>query len=183
MQSTEVKKQLAIDQHSLQAIQFAERYRNLNQDAYRSCFAYSRRRLSVLLESYLPDRADGLTLLDVGCGTGHHMASMRERGFEVAGVDGSEEMLDQARANNPDADIQQSDVESIPFPDSSFDFILCIEVLRYLPRSAKCIREMARVLKPGGVCLATATPLLNLNGYWMINRLSNLVRIRNLTRL
>src|SRR5262249_15678541 len=147
------------------------------------CFAYSRRRLSVLLESYLPDRADGLTLLDVGCGTGHHMASMRERGFEVAGVDGSEEMLDQARANNPDADIQQSDVESIPFPDSSFGLIWGMGGVGYRPRSAPCIREMARVLRPGGVCLATATPVLSLNGYWVINRVSNLVSISNLVRL
>jgi ubiquinone/menaquinone biosynthesis C-methylase UbiE len=183
MQSTEIQKQLAIDQHSVQAAQFAERYGSLNEEAYRSCFAYSRKRLSALLDSCLPERGDGLRLLDVGCGTGHHMASLAGKGFEVSGLDGSEEMLEQARANNPGADIRQADVEAIPFADASFDFILCIEVLRYLPDSSRCIREMARVLRPGGVCLATAAPLLNLNGYWLVNRIANLVGIGDLVRL
>jgi len=183
MSSSEIQKQLAIDQHSQQASEFAERYRELNESAYRSCFAYSRKRLSVLLDSYLPEHADSLRLLDVGCGTGHHMASLRERGFEVAGVDGSAEMLDQARANNPGSEIRQADVESLPFEDGSFDFVLCIEVLRYLPDPEPCIREMARVLKPGGVCLATAAPKLNLNGYFLVNRIANLRRVGNLVQL
>ncbi|MEK6320329.1 MAG: class I SAM-dependent methyltransferase [Acidobacteriota bacterium] len=183
MSSTEIQKQLAIDQHSEQAAQFAERYRELNENAYRSCFAYSRKRLAGLLDSYLPLQGNGLRLLDVGCGTGHHMVSLREQGFKVAGVDGSAEMLDQARANNPGSEIRQADVESIPFDDASFDFVLCIEVLRYLPDSEPCIREMARVLKPGGVCLATAAPVLNLNGYWLVNRLANLIRVGDLVRL
>jgi ubiquinone/menaquinone biosynthesis C-methylase UbiE len=111
------------------------------------------------------------------------MASLRARGFEVAGLDGSEEMLQQARANNPGADIRQADVEDIPYADGSFDFVLCIEVLRYLPDSSRCIREIGRVLKPGGVCLATAAPVLNLNGYWLVNRIANMVEVSNLVRL
>jgi ubiquinone/menaquinone biosynthesis C-methylase UbiE len=183
MQSTEIQKQLAIDQHSIQATEFAERYRELGEDSYQSCFTYSRKRLAVLLDPELPARGDGLRLLDVGCGTGHHMASLRERGFDVAGVDGSPEMLEQARANNPDAEIKLSDVESLPFPDASFDFILCIEVLRYLPSAVQCVREMSRVLKPGGICLTTAAPIMNLNGYWIVNRLANLTRVGDLVRL
>jgi len=183
MSSSEIQKQLAIDQHSIQADEFARRYRELEEDGYRSCFAYSRKRLSDLLDSYLPTQGGGLRLLDVGCGTGHHMASLRERGFEVAGIDGSGEMLDQARANNPGSDIRMADVEALPFADQSFDLVLCVEVLRYLPNSSRCISELARVLKPGGVCLATAAPILNLNGYWLVNRAANLVRIGDLVRL
>lgn len=183
MLSTDFQKRLAIEQHSVQAIEFAERYRKLNEDAYRSCFAYSRKRLSSLLDSYIPRQGGGLRVLDVGCGTGHHLADLGERGFAIAGVDGSEEMLSQALANNPGADIRLADVETLPFADASFDLILCIEVLRYLPSSTKCIGEMARVLKPGGVCLATATPILNLNGYWLVNRIANLMRVGDLVRL
>jgi len=183
MSSSEIQKQLAIDQHSIQADEFARRYRELEEDGYRSCFAYSRKRLADLLDSYLPKQGGGLSLLDVGCGTGHHMASLRERGFEVAGVDGSGEMLDQARANNPGAEIRLADVEALPFADQSFDLVLCVEVLRYLPDSSRCIAELARVLKPGGICLATAAPILNLNGYWLVNRAANLVRIGDLVRL
>ena len=179
----ELQKQRAIDTHSLQAGEFAESYQELEQDAFRTCFTYSRRRLEQFLERYLPARGDGLKLLDVGCGTGHYMASLRDRGFTVAGVDGSEGMLEHARTNNPGADIRHSDVEELPFASESFDFVICIEVLRYLPHLTRAVREMGRVLKPGGVCLATAAPVLNLNGYYVINRVANMMPVGNLVRL
>jgi len=92
-------------------------------------------------------------------------------------------MLEQARVNNPGSEIRQADVESLPFNDRSFDFVLCIEVLRYLPDPEPCIREMARVLKPGGVCLATAAPTLSLNGYFLVNRIVNRRKVGNLVQL
>jgi ubiquinone/menaquinone biosynthesis C-methylase UbiE len=183
MESIELQKQLAIDQHSRQAQEFSERYNALNDDAYNSCFTYSRRRLDLMLDQFMPARGDGLRLLDLGCGTGYHMARYSKRGFELAGVDGSEEMLKEARAANPGVEFRQSDVDQIPYADNSFDFILCIEVLRYLPDPSRSIREMARVLRPGGVCLVTAAPLLNSNGYWFVNRFANLFPAGNLVRL
>lgn len=183
MKAEETQKQLAIDLHSLQAEEFAGRYRDFSVDVYQSCFTYSRSRLEALLSRYLPARGDGMQLLDVGCGTGHHMAALRERGFHVSGVDGSPDMLEQARANNPGMDVRQSDVETLPFADASFDIVLCVEVLRYLPNFTRCVHEMARVLKPGGMCLATAAPRFNLNGYWLINRLAHAMPVGNLVRL
>jgi ubiquinone/menaquinone biosynthesis C-methylase UbiE len=183
VEGTAYQKQLAIDQHSLQADDFSSRYEALGGDPYRSCFTYSRKQLDRWLDRLLPEQAGGLRLLDVGCGTGHHMARLARRGFEVAGVDGSEDMLKHARANNPGAEIRRADVEQLPFADASFDYIVCIEVLRYLPDSSRALREMARVLRPGGVCLATAAPLLSLNGYFLINRIVNVVPVGRLVRL
>lgn len=176
-------KQSAVAEHSRTAAAFAERYSRLNVDPYESCFAYSRHRLQKLMERLLPERREGLRLLDVGCGTGHHMAQLRRRGFDVAGADGSPEMIALAQASNPGVVIRQADVEALPFPSGEFDVVVCIEVLRYLPGLSECLREMARVLKPGGFCLATATPVLNLNGYWLINRLASRFRMPGLTRL
>lgn len=176
-------KQSAVAEHSLQATAFADRYSRLNVDPYESCFAYSRHRLWKIMQRLLPERGVGLRLLDVGCGTGHHMALLRQRGFDVVGLDGSEEMIAIARANNPGATIRQGDVEALPFPSGGFDVVLCVEVLRYLPDPAGCLLEMARVLKPGGMCLATATPVLNLNGYWLINRLTSRFGLRGFTNL
>jgi len=177
----EAQKRLAIDQHSRQADQFADRYKG--SGCYSTCFQYSRRRLDPLLDRYIPLRGHGLTLLDVGCGTGNHVARYIGRGFDAAGIDGSAKMLEHARAANPSAILELADVERIPFADASFDFVLCVEVLRYLPDAAPCIREMARVLKPGGTCLATATPILNLNGYSAINRIASRIPVSDLTRL
>ncbi|HEY6331673.1 MAG TPA: hypothetical protein VI756_20270, partial [Blastocatellia bacterium] len=56
-------------------------------------------------------------------------------------------------------------------------------VLRYLPDPNKCVKEMARVLKTGGSCVTTAAPVLNSNGYWLINRAASSVRIGNLVQL
>jgi ubiquinone/menaquinone biosynthesis C-methylase UbiE len=111
------------------------------------------------------------------------MAELRARGFEVTGVDGSGEMLEHARANNPEAELHEADVQELPIPDQSFDYILCIEVLRYLSEPQRCVAEMARVLRPGGVVLATATPRFNLNGYALVNRVALALPQRRLTRL
>lgn len=183
MATEQIQKQRAIETHSQQAEEFADSYRAFEQDAYQNCFLYSRRRLEAALAPHLPERGAGKRLLDVGCGTGHHLAALRRRGYEVAGVDGSEGMLEHARANNPGVDIRQSDVESLPFADGSFDYVICIEVLRYLPDFRRCASEMARVLRPGGVCLATAAPLFNANGYFLINRMASLVKVGGLVPL
>jgi SAM-dependent methyltransferase len=104
-------------------------------------------------------------------------------GFAVVGVDGSAEMLAHARAANPDVPLQRADLQNLPFPNATFDVVLSIEVLRYLPEPALALREMARVLRPGGVLVATAAPLFNLNGYWVVNRLVCALPIRGFTRL
>jgi ubiquinone/menaquinone biosynthesis C-methylase UbiE len=74
-------------------------------------------------------------------------------------------------------------VQELPFADGSFDLVTSIEVLRYLPDPTRSIAEMARVLRPGGLCLATAAPLLSLNGYALVNRVALALPIGNLTRL
>ena len=183
MEQSEISKQHAIAVHSQQAEEFASSYTEMDASAYGTCFTYSRKRLDRWLDTFLPARGDGLRLLDVGCGTGHHMARLRQRGYSVAGVDGSDEMLEHARTNNPGVTIEKSDVEHIPFGDGEFDFVLCVEVLRYLPDMSNCVREMARVLKRGGTCVTTAAPLLNSNGYWLINRAASTFRIGNLVQL
>jgi ubiquinone/menaquinone biosynthesis C-methylase UbiE len=179
----EDQKKRAIKTHSQQAGDFASFYRELDEDPYQNCFVYSRKRLNALLEQCLPRRGDGLRLLDVGCGTGHHLARLRRRGFDVAGVDGSGEMLERARLNNPGVDLRLADVERLPFQDARFDYVISVEVLRYLPKPGPSLREMARVLKPGGRCLATAAPQLSLNGYWLINQLTSRVKVGDMTRL
>lgn len=161
----------AVRVHSEQAALFRDRYEALAGDPYLSCFAYTRHRLQRELERRLPV-APGARLLDLGCGTGHHLAWARARGYSGSGTDGSEAMLLEARRLNPEAEIRLAPVDSVPFGDGTFDAVLCVEVLRYLPDVRPCVREIARVLKPGGVALVTASPLFNLSGYPLVNRLA-----------
>jgi ubiquinone/menaquinone biosynthesis C-methylase UbiE len=178
--STEQGKR-AVEVHSEQAGLFAERYDQ--EDPYSSVFAYSRKRLDGLLDEYLPPTDAGLRLLDVGCGTGHQLLRWSSYGYKVAGVDGSAEMLVHARENNPDAELREADARKLPFEDASFDRVTSIEVLRYLPDPERSIEEMARVLRPGGMCLGTAAPLFALNGYALVNRVALALPVGNLTRL
>jgi ubiquinone/menaquinone biosynthesis C-methylase UbiE len=173
----------AIRVHSEQARLFRDRYDALLADPYASCFAYSRHRLQIQLDRRLPAASPGPRLLDLGCGTGHYLRWARERGYQVAGTDGSEAMLAEARRLNPAADLRLAPAEALPFPDASFDAVLCIEVLRYLPRIDPCLREMSRVLRPGGLCLATGSPLLNLNSFPLLNRLGEHVPALRTVRL
>jgi ubiquinone/menaquinone biosynthesis C-methylase UbiE len=180
MVSTEIQKQRAIATHSEQATLFASRYEVIQQDPYQDCFVYSRKRLNEWLDRFLPVRGDGKTMLDVGCGTGYHLARYRARGFQLTGVDGSAEMLRQARAHNPDIEFHQAEVARLALPDAAFDFALCIEVLRYLPDIAPCLREIHRTLKAGGVALVTAAPLWQANFYPPVNRLATALGTKSL---
>ena len=126
----------------------------------------------LLLESLLPAPAAPTRLLDVGCGTGHHLLRLLARGYRGAGVDGSAAMLAQARSLGTGiALLAQADVARLPIASATQDVVLCVEVLRYLPDTAPLLHEIARVLRPGGTCLVTAVPRLSLNGYPLVNRL------------
>ena len=173
----------AIELHTQWADAYADRYARAATAPYESCFAYGRYLLNDMVTRYLPADGSGLRLLDVGCGTGHQMAMLRERGYDVAGVDASEKMLEHAKANNPGAEIHCTDVAELPFATASFDYVICLEVLRHLSNSTPAVAEIARVLKPGGVALATAAPLFNLNAYWLVNRITSKIRIGNFRQL
>lgn len=183
MAIAEIQKQRAIDTHSEQARLFASRYEVIRQDPYQNCFVYSRKRLNEWLDKFLPARGDGLQMLDVGCGTGYHLERYRMRGFALTGVDGSGDMLQQARAVNPDITFHQSDVDRLPVADGAFDMALCIEVLRYLPDIQPCVREIHRALRTGGTAFVTAAPPLQANAYPPINWLATALQLKSLTAL
>lgn len=174
-------KTLAVETHSRQADEFARSY--TIHDPYLDCFNYSRYRLDGLFERLLPKPSGDHSLLDVGCGTGHHLQRYAALGYRVAGVDGSEEMLRHAQTNNPGVDLRHCDVEFLPFADASFDVVVAIEVFRYLPDLTRTVAEIHRVLKPGGVCLVTASPLLSLNGYPIVNRVAAAIPMGGFVRL
>jgi ubiquinone/menaquinone biosynthesis C-methylase UbiE len=178
------QEQLAIEAHSAVATQFAQRYTGLEGDPFQNCFLYSRLRLDRWLSRYVPFAGDGLRILDAGCGPGHYSAALHERGFCVTGIDGSAEMLAIARASSPGVEFTVADLtQYLPLPNGSFDYIVCIEVLRYLPSVNRVLSELARILRPGGVCLITAMPLFNANGYWFVNRAAGFLGTKKISPL
>ncbi len=104
------------------------------------------------LSSTMVGAAQG-RLLDVGCGTGNLCRELGRRypQAEIVGVDASLTMLKRARTKVPSTQLLQADLSRpLPFPDDSFDGIVCSNVLYTLDRPGEALKELRRVLKPGG---------------------------------
>lgn len=97
---------------------------------------------------------DGQRVLDVGCGDGTLAVLFARQGAKVTGIDADPAMLDAARAHaetvGAELALRQGRTEALPFPDASFDVVIAVTVLCFVPEAARAVREMARVLRPGG---------------------------------
>jgi demethylmenaquinone methyltransferase/2-methoxy-6-polyprenyl-1,4-benzoquinol methylase len=98
------------------------------------------------------DVAPGARVLDVACGTGLvSRALVRRYGCSVVGLDQSPEMLSRARALvGPGVELVQGEAERLPFEDGAFDALTFTYLLRYVDDPAATMRELARVVRPGG---------------------------------
>jgi ubiquinone/menaquinone biosynthesis C-methylase UbiE len=101
--------------------------------------------------------APGSLVADVGTGTGFLAEAALDAGARVIGIDASEGMLSQARARfaGREFEARRGDVDALPLEDAQADAVLANMVLHHAPDPAGAIREMARVLKPGGTLVIT----------------------------
>ena len=97
--------------------------------------------------------APGQRVLDVACGTGAVARAAAERTGETGatvGLDLNEAMIAVARRVRPDLEWRQGDAAALPFPDASFDAVLCQAALMFFPDVEQAMQEMARVVRPEG---------------------------------
>jgi ubiquinone/menaquinone biosynthesis C-methylase UbiE len=92
-----------------------------------------------------------LNILDVGCGTGANLEMLSEFG-QVEGVDISGEALTFCRERGLE-NVKQGEAEALPFADSSFDLVTGLDVVEHLDDDLAGLKEMRRVLRPGGHAL------------------------------
>ncbi|RII14687.1 Demethylmenaquinone methyltransferase [Streptomyces sp. YIM 130001] len=88
--------------------------------------------------------------LDAACGTGRVAALLGNLGHEVVGVDASPEMLALARRRVPRGTFWRGTLQGFPVDDASVDLVTCSLALTHVPQLEPVLREMARVLRPGG---------------------------------
>lgn len=107
----------------------------------------------------------GTTLLDVGCGTGQHLAHLRKH-FKVEGIDLDPDMLSLAAERLPGVQLHQGDMRKFDL-GRTFDVVVClfssIGYTRSLQGLREAVRTMARHLKPGGLLIVE--PWLTPDGY------------------
>ena len=92
-------------------------------------------------------------VLDVACGTGvvaRHAADRLAGSGSVTGVDLNPAMLEVAARVRPDLDWREGDAAALPFPDDSFDVVVCQSAMMFFPDVTGALREMGRVTRPGG---------------------------------
>ncbi len=93
------------------------------------------------------------TVADLGCGTGALAFELSRHVSRVIGVDNTPAMLDAARqrtADRKNIELRQGDIESLPIEDGECDAAMLVLVLTYLAEPENALREMARVIRPGG---------------------------------
>ncbi len=110
-------------------------------------------------EWHIPAAADfassgGKKVLEIGCGLGTDGAQFARAGADYTGVDLTEAAIDLARRRFELFDLagnfRTADAESLDFPDASFDFVYSHGVLHHTPDTERAVREIHRVLRPGG---------------------------------
>ncbi len=129
-----------------------------------------------ILGLYAGDR-----LLDIGCGFGRHSYEALRRGADVVSSDFAygellevNDTISAMRQHDelPDGVAALScngDVTSLPFPDGAFDHVIASEVLEHIEHDVEALRELVRVLRPGGTLAATVPATLPERICWRIS--------------
>lgn len=120
-----------------------------------------------------PQRIAGATMLDVGAGLGHFSDAASDLGAHVVPVDIAPRLVSRLRVKFPCATVASA--TSLPFATGSVDFVVSSECVEHTHDPRQAIREMLRVLRPGGTLFLT-TP--NLPWRWSV-ALAELLRVRH----
>lgn len=97
------------------------------------------------------------SVLDLGTGTGRISIPLLERGLDLIGCDLSAKMLMKLQEKYPSARIAQADASHLPFPSARFDYVMTVHILHLIPLWRDVVREVQRVLIPGGSYLNVKT--------------------------
>ena len=104
----------------------------------------------------------GMSVLELGCGTGYFTRELACSGANIVAVDVSPDLLEIAKANSsaPNVRYEIQNAYKMSYPDAVFDFVVGSSVLHHLEIEA-ALREIYRVLKPGGTICFTEPNMLN----------------------
>ena len=92
----------------------------------------------------------GTAVLDIGCGSGLALWLADQRGAQTSGIDISAPLLAVARRRVPAAHLHEGGLDVLPFADAGFDAVLAVNALQFAADPASALREVRRVLRPGG---------------------------------
>jgi len=117
------------------------------------------RTIVAVLRDYLTDtQTNSLVLLDVGASTGIIDSFLADQFSKVTGIDIDQEAIQFAQETfrKRNLDFRQGDVMALDLPENSYDAVICTHIYEHVPDAKQMIKEVFRVLKPGGICYFAA---------------------------
>ncbi len=122
--------------------------------------------VSLFLYSIFPEKGK---ILDIGCGYGHFIETMRDFGWSVWGIDLSPNTLSHAREKG--LNVANTSIDDVAFPDGFFDAITAFYVLEHLVNPLSALKKVLKMLKPGGVIVIRVphtTPIVRILSFFRV---------------
>jgi ubiquinone/menaquinone biosynthesis C-methylase UbiE len=117
-------------------------------------------------------------ILEVGCGTGHWLKELEQHSHSTTGLDPAIEMLRTAGQKQSQTKLVQGKAEVLPFFNSSFDRLFCINAFHHFTDKKAFIKEARRIVRPGGgVLIIGLDPHTGLDRWWIYEYFPQVVDI------
>lgn len=114
------------------------------------------RRIEVIFDDFLGNEdLNNKTLLDGGCGTGLFTKKAIERGAKVTSLDIAPKLVELTIKKSPAATGIEGSLLELPFEENTFDYVISSDVIEHTPDPLAAVKELIRVLKPGGKMCVT----------------------------
>lgn len=120
----------------------------------------------------------GSKVLDAGCGSGRHLRALAKLpGLKLTGIDRNQKDVDEAArtlrampdALSHDYSVTCADITHLPFASEYFECVICSEVLEHIPEHEIALKELVRVLKPGGHLVVSVPRYFSERICWLIS--------------
>jgi len=124
---------------------------------------YFELRRAAVFQILVPYLANAARILDLGCGNGIYLVELCKLGklHRPVGMDISAAMLAKARGQlGSEAEFVRGDAAAIPFKANSWDLVICSHVLLFVKELHRCVADITRSLRPGGLLVMTTAPNL-----------------------
>ena len=147
---------------------FLELADKIVEDALVECIIGSRVRMRAILQIF--KHRSNETILDCGCGTGANSARLARDHREVVGLDLAGKTLLRAKKRYSSPHFVLGDATRLPFRESSFDLIICSDVLEHIPNDDRAMSEISKSLADRGSGIFTVPVDLERNWVWSVRR-------------